>query len=166
MLTQKTNMGIQARAKVALCGDIMTRVLGIDEVSLKKRHKQYALVISDIDRKCVLAVLPDRSKEDLEKWIDGLTESQRKAIRFVSIDMWAPYAQAVRNKLRHAKIVVDRFHVMKQLNDRLGKIRTRIQRNADDEVKNILKGSRWLREHPQFLTGNEWSQAMAQEAMA
>lgn len=130
--------------KVALCADILTRVLGIDEISLKKRHKQYALVISDIDRKCVLAVLPDRSKETLEKWIGSLTEQQRKAIRFASIDMWAPYCQAVRNKLPRAQVVVDRFHVMKQLNERIGKIRTRIQSNADDEVKKILKGSRWL----------------------
>jgi transposase len=133
-----------AKRKLAPYGDILTRVLGIDEISLKKRHKQYVLVISDIDRKCVLAVLSDRNKETLEKWIEALSEQQRKAIRFVSIDMWAPYAQAVRNKLRRAQVVVDRFHVMKQLNDRIGKIRTRIQRNADEEVKNILKGSRWL----------------------
>jgi transposase len=79
-----------------------------------------------------------------EKWIETLTEQQRKAIRFASIDMWAPYFQAVRNKLPRAQVVVDRFHVMKQLNERIGKIRTRIQSNADDEVMKILKGSRWL----------------------
>lgn len=32
----------------------VTRVLGIDEISVKKRHKQFVLVISDIDRKCIL----------------------------------------------------------------------------------------------------------------
>ena len=36
------------------------RVLGIDEISLKKRYKQFVLVISDIAGKCILAVLPDR----------------------------------------------------------------------------------------------------------
>lgn len=34
------------------------RVLGMDEIALKKRHKQYALVLSDLERKCILAVLP------------------------------------------------------------------------------------------------------------
>lgn len=122
----------------------MTRVLGLDEISLKKRHKQFALIISDIDRRCILDVLPIREKEALEKWIDKLTEQQRQAIRFASIDMWAPYYYAVRNKLPHAKIVVDRFHVMKHLNDRITQLRRNIQNNASDDIKEILKGSRWI----------------------
>jgi transposase len=96
-----------------------TRVLGIDEISIKKRHRQFALVISDIGGKCILAVLPDREKKTLEDWIDTLSPQERKCIRFVSIDMWAPYHQAARNKLPHAQVVVDRFHLMKQLNTRL-----------------------------------------------
>lgn len=45
------------------------RVLGIDEISLKKRHKQYALVLSDLERHCVIAILPNRKKETLLKWL-------------------------------------------------------------------------------------------------
>jgi transposase len=121
-----------------------TRVLGIDEISLKKRHKQFVLVISDISRKCILAVLSDREKKTLESWIDTLSPEGRKAIRFVSIDMWAPYYQAARSKLPHAKVVVDRFHVMKQLNTRLTQLRTKYQRESSDEMKKVLKGSRWI----------------------
>lgn len=123
---------------------LMTRVLGIDELSLKKRHKQFVLVISDIEKKCILAVLPSREKEVLGKWIDTLTCEQRKAIRFVSIDMWAPYQQTVNKKLSHAKVVVDRFHVMKQLNHRITQLRTCVQKNTNPEVASILKGSRWI----------------------
>jgi transposase len=122
----------------------MVQVLGIDEISLKKRHKQFALVISDLERRCVIAVLPGREKERLEKWLSDLTETERKAIRVVSIDMWNPYRSAVRAKLPHADIVADRFHVMKQLNDRLTQLRRAIQRKADEATKEILKGSRWL----------------------
>jgi transposase len=121
-----------------------TKVLGIDELSLKKRHKQFVLVISDISRKCILAVLPDREKKTLENWIEALSPQERKAIRFVSIDMWAPYYQAARNKLPHAKVVVDRFHVMKQLNTRLTQLRTKYQRESADDIKTALKGSRWI----------------------
>jgi len=122
----------------------LTRVLGIDEISLKKRHQQFALVASDIERRCLVAVLPSRDKESLEHWLDSLSDSQRKAIRFVSIDMWAPYRLAVSNKLAHATVVVDRFHVMKQLNTRLTQLRSNIQRNATPEVRSTLKGSRWI----------------------
>ena len=121
-----------------------TRVLGIDEISLKKRHKQFVLVISDITRKCILAVLPDREKKTLEHWLDGLSPEERKAIRFVSIDMWAPYHQAARNKLPHAQVVVDRFHVMKQLNTRLTQLRTEHQKGLSPEIRSEIKGSRWI----------------------
>ncbi len=120
------------------------QVLGIDEIALKKRHKQFALVISDLERRCVIAVLPGREKDRLERWFDALSKAERKAIRVVSIDMWKPYRSAVRAKLPHADIVADRFHVMKQLNDRLTQLRRAIQRQADEATKEVLKGSRWL----------------------
>ena len=121
-----------------------TRVLGIDEISLKKRHKQFVLVISDIARKCILAVLPDREKKTLEHWMDGLSPQERNSIRFVSIDMWAPYYQAARNKLPHAQVVVDRFHLMKQLNARLTQLRTEHQKGLSPEMRSEIKGSRWI----------------------
>lgn len=120
------------------------RVLGIDEISLKKRHRQFVLIISDISRKCILAVLPDREKKTLEAWIESLSPQTRKSIKFVSIDMWKPYHQAARSKLPHAKVVVDRFHVMKQLNMRLTKLRTTYQNQCNHELKKLLKGSRWI----------------------
>jgi transposase len=121
-----------------------TRVLGIDEISLKKRHQQFALIMSDIGRKCIQAVLPDREKKTLEAWIDTLSPQEQKSIRFVSIDMWAPYHQAARSKLPHAKVVVDRFHVMKQLNTRLTQLRTAYQKELAPAMRSEMKGSRWL----------------------
>jgi transposase len=133
-----------AALKKSAGADGLTRVLGIDEISLKKRHKQFVLVISDISRKCILAVLPDREKQTLENWIESLSAPKRKAIRFVSIDMWRPYYHAVRDKLPQAKVVVDRFHVMKQLNTRLTQLRTKYQKQCDPETQKALKGSRWI----------------------
>ena len=120
------------------------RVLGIDEITLKKRHKQYVLVLSDLEQRCVVEILPDRSNKSLEQWLDSLSYEDKKAIGTVSMDMWEPYGQAIEVKLPHAKIVADRFHVMKQLNERLTKLRRSIQAQADPEVKESLKGSRWL----------------------
>lgn len=133
-----------AKRKVGRPGDYQTRILGIDEISLKKRHKQFALIISDIESKCILAVLPTREREALENWIDSLSEQQRRSIRVVSTDMWAPYRQAVQRKLSHATLVSDRFHVMKQLNTRLTQLRSAIQHQSSKEVASRLKGSRWI----------------------
>ena len=137
----------QAKQATRQSGHCQVRVLGVDEISLRKGHKQYALVISDLERRRVIAVLPNRLKETFEKWLDGLTEEERRAIKVVSMDMWKAYRQAVRNKLPHAKIVADRFHVMKQLNHQIDLLRRAIQRRAKKEgneaLYQVLKGSRW-----------------------
>ena len=48
------------------------QVLGVDEISSKKGHKQYLLAISDLQRKCVIEVLPNRLKETLVNWLYSL----------------------------------------------------------------------------------------------
>lgn len=129
-------------------GQRKVRVLGVDEISLRKGHKQYALVLSDLERRRVIAVLPNRLKETFVGWLEGLTEEERRAIRVVSMDMWEAYRRAVREKLPHAEIVADRFHVMKQLNHQIDLIRRSMQRKAkksgDEALYQALKGSRWV----------------------
>lgn len=134
-----------------------TQIPGPDELSIQKGHGRYVLILIDLARRCVLEVLPDRKKETLEKWLDEkLTEAERKAIKIVSMDMWKPYREAVRHKLPHAKIVADRFHVMKQLGQQIDNIRRRIQKNAAGELARILKNSRWvLFKDPDDLTADE-----------
>lgn len=102
------------------------------------------LVISAPEEGYVIDVLPNRERETLEKWLAGLPEVRRMAIQVVNVDMWEPYTLAIKAKLSHAIIVVDRFHVMKNLNHCLTLARREIQRDACPEVKEQLKGSRWV----------------------
>lgn len=92
----------------------------------------------------ILDVLPNRERETLETWLDGLSVEQRQAIKVVNVDMWEPYTLAVKSKLPQATIVADRFHVMKNLNHCLTQARREIQNKAPTEVKAQLKGSRWV----------------------
>ena len=121
----------------------LVRCLGVDEISLRKGHQQFALVLSDLERHCVIAVLPERSQKAFEAWLEGLSEVERRSIRLVAMDMWGPYRGVVRSKLPQAEIVADRFHVTKQLNDALGKIRRRLQA-ANPASYERLKGIRWI----------------------
>ena len=120
------------------------RCLGVDEISLRKGHQQFALVLSDLERHCVLAVLPERSQKAFETWLEGLSAVERQAIRLVSMDMWGPYRGVVRSELPHAEIVADRFHVTKQLNEALSKIRRRLQSKSSPTSYELLKGIRWI----------------------
>lgn len=114
----------------------LVHCLGIDELSLHKDHKDFVMVLSDLERHCVIDVLEGRSQEALEQWLNDLSAGGRKAIRVVAMDMWGPYRGVVKAKLPWAEIVADRFHVTKHLNNAITKIRA----DAIHEINTRLTG--------------------------
>lgn len=120
------------------------QILGVDEISNKKGHKEYLLVISDLQRNCVIEVLPNRLKETLIGWFYKLTVWERDSIKVVSMDLWMPYRQAVSEALPQAEIVADRYHVTKNLNEVLEKARRALQKHLPKDVASKLKGLRWV----------------------
>jgi transposase len=118
--------------------------LTIDEIALKKGRGQYALVLSDVDGGRVLTVLPERTKEALEAHFASWSAEQRAAVTDVALDLWEPYHLAVTAKLPNARITGDRFHVMKNLNERVTEARRVLQRAASAADQQRLKGCRWL----------------------
>jgi transposase len=80
----------------------------------------------------------------LSEWLLALNEDERAAISAVAMDMWTPYRNVVKRLLPEAEIVADRFHVMKQLNEQLGKLRREVQKSSDTKTRKRLKEARWL----------------------
>jgi transposase len=119
-------------------------VICFDEISLRRGHGEYVLVISAPELGLVLDILPDRNKKTLEKWLDDRGKAWCEAVEVACSDMWDAYQSVAAEKLPNAKRIVDRFHVMKNLNDALTKARRAIQKEADEDTKEILKGCRWL----------------------
>jgi len=120
------------------------KVLCLDEVTLHKGHGHYVLVISATELGAILDVLEDRSKERLEAWFDARGKAWCEHVEVACSDMWDTYQQTFQTKLPNAYRVVDRFHVMKNLNDALTKARRSIQNQADEATQAVLKGCRWL----------------------
>lgn len=122
------------------------RALGVDELSLKKRHRQYVLVIIDHTNRRVLDVLESREKARLKAFFEaGLQSGLFAEVAEVTTDMWEAYGNAAREVFGdQVRVTIDRFHVMKNLQDQLTKARREIQRNLPDAAREALKGSRWL----------------------
>ena len=146
-LGYKAVEGVFSRLAARQHGEVVTcpvRRLGIDESALKKGHGQYALVLSDLDHGGVITVLPERTKEAVEAYLATWSADQRAAITDVALDLWEPYHLAVQAWLPNAQITADRFHVMKNLNDRVTAARRAMQRAAPEAEKGQVKGCRWL----------------------
>lgn len=116
----------------------------MDEIAPHKGHGNYKLIISAPELGIVLDVLEDRRKETLETWFTARGVAWCEAIEACCADMWDAYHLAAKAKLPNARLVVDRFHLMKNLNDALTTARRTLQKQADESTQAILKGSRWL----------------------
>jgi len=127
------------------------KVLCLDEITLHKGHGHYYLVISAPELGLVLDILPDRRQESLAAWFDQRGPQWCAGVEVYCADMWDAYHTTARAKLPNARPVVDRFHVMKNLNEAVSQARRTIQRQADKATQALLKGCRWLlvknREH-------------------
>jgi transposase len=94
--------------------------VGMDEISLKKRHKLYVTLLTDLsdpEHPEILAVMPGRDEAAATKCLQCLTVEQRAAVRSYRVDMGAAYNNVCAKLLPKAKGVIDRFHVAKLFND-------------------------------------------------
>jgi transposase len=94
--------------------------VGIDELSLKKRHKLYASILTDLtdpERPEVLAVADGRDEAAARECLEKLAEPQRRGVRTYRADMGPAFHAACRVLLPNARAVVDRFHVAKAFNE-------------------------------------------------
>lgn len=119
------------------------RRIAIDEIHLGKRHKFITLVL-DLDSGAVVFVGDGKGADALKPFWKRLKGARAK-IKAVATDMSPAYIAAVLENLPKARLVFDRFHVMKLLNEKLTELRRQLHREATGPLeKKALKGIRWL----------------------
>lgn len=114
-------------------------VLGIDENHLMKN---YRAVFVDVKKRLLLDIRPNRTKKTVKAWITALPDY--KNIKVVTMDMWKPYRDVVKAVLPDAVVVVDRFHVVKEITAAMERVRKHIGAGAEDKDRKYLKKSRFL----------------------
>jgi transposase len=73
-------------------------VLGIDEISLKKGHKDFVVIITDRcdDEVRILGVLKDRKKQTVKDFFLSIPKRLRRSLRYVCSDMYDGFINAAR----------------------------------------------------------------------
>lgn len=100
--------------------------VGLDELSTGKGQKKYKAVVSDLDRKCLIEVVENRSQEKVIKSLSEQEKELRERVEEVCVDMWGGFTKVIRKVFPNARIVYDRFHIMQMVNKRLNEIRFKI----------------------------------------
>lgn len=120
------------------------RYLGVDESSLGKRDT-FLTVVSDVERGEPLWVGLERKRETLDRFFtEALPPRRRRAVRAVCVDMWKPFVQSLRAHLPHARIVYDKFHVLRHATEALDEVRRAEFFRQGGEARGLARGKRWL----------------------
>ncbi len=116
---------------------IMPRWLGIDEIHILKKNRA---LLTNIEDNTIIDFLSNRNKATLQ---DYFKTKGRKHIEFVTMDMWNPYRSVVREYTK-AKIIVDKFHVVRTANYCLDLVRKSIKGSLNPKERRQLMNDRFL----------------------
>lgn len=115
-----------------------------DELAIRKGH-EYASVFADAIKREVL--FATETKEDLTwmRFAEDLKAQGGKveSITWASIDMSKSYQSGARNYVPNAKIVFDKFHVIKLANDAVDQVR-RLESKCNEQRAKEMKKSRYI----------------------
>ena len=115
------------------------KVLGVDDWALKKRNR-YGTILVDLEQHKIIELLADRETNTLQRWLE-----KHPGVQVVSRDRYTNYANAITAGQPGCTQVVDRWHLLKNLCDGLGKL---VERNhqslkyaREKEVQRLRRAS-------------------------
>lgn len=112
--------------------------LGMDEIKVESMRA----VFTDLGERRLLDILATRDAESVKAWLLHLPERER--IQVVVMDMWRPYKIAVQDILPHARIVIDKFHVLRLVNVVVENVRKATREALPLPQRKMLKHDRKL----------------------
>lgn len=117
------------------------RHLGIDEISLKKGHRDFVAVLVDLERKMVMDIVESREKAVLMAYFKEKGQSFCERVQVFCSDMWEGFLNLAKEVFPNASIVTDRFHFFAHCNDALDAARKYFK----SQIKSILPKDQDLR---------------------
>jgi len=119
------------------------RVIGIDEISLRKGHT-YRIVVSDLERgRPIWYGGEDRSEASMDLFYEWLGPKKAKKMRLAVMDMWKAFAKSTGKNAVGAAILYDKFHVMRHLGEALDDVRKMEYSRLSGKDRSYIKGQKY-----------------------
>lgn len=125
-------------------------IIGIDEISLKKGHKDFVTIVTGISngKLLILSVLKDRKKATLKKFLKKIPSRIRKQVETVCVDLYDGFMNAAKEVFpKKTAITADRFHVAKLYRNCIETLRKRemkrLKKSLSKKDYESLKGVMW-----------------------
>jgi len=118
--------------------------IGLDEIAVWSGHR-YLTVVYQIDAgaRRLLWVGYGRTKATCRAFFIWLGKGRRAALEFVASDMWRACIDVVARWAPRAVHVLDRFHIVKRLNEAVDQVRRAESKTLRKAGFSAIKNSRW-----------------------
>src|SRR5213076_941873 len=115
-------------------------------IQYAKGHKYLTLVYQiDLGLTRLLWVGKERTIESFQGFFTAMGKDVISKIVFVCSDMWEPYLKLIRENCSEALHILDRFHIVANMNKALDNVRAEeTSRMKREGLVPVLKKSRWL----------------------
>lgn len=91
--------------------------LGMDGTSFSGHDM--ILTVTNLDIPRVVSVLHTDKKKDIDRFLNSIPKDVKSKIKAVCIDMTAGYRSSIEKRLVDSKVVIDKFHVIQDANNRI-----------------------------------------------
>jgi transposase len=85
----------------------------------------------------------DRSEKSMDEFFTWLGPKKSARIRLAVMDMWKAFGNSTRRNAPQAKILFDKFHVMRHLGDAIDKVRKREYARLSGKSREFIKGQKY-----------------------
>jgi len=135
---------IYMREQLARTGTPKPKVIGVDEISIRKGHN-YRIVVSDLEQKRAIWVGGEgRTEADMDKFYAQIGPENAVQIRLAVMDMWKPFRKSTQAYAPNAAILFDKFHVLRHLGDALDKVRKQEYARLTGDKRKFIKGQKYI----------------------
>jgi transposase len=90
---------------------------------MRKFKGSFVTVVSDIEGGNLIEMIDSHRQQDIVELLMRQPLKVREQVEEVSVDMWGGFPKVIEQVWTNAKLVIDRFHVMKAVNKDLNKLR-------------------------------------------
>lgn len=115
------------------------RVLGIDDVYIGRTAR---CILTDIEGRKAIEILPRRRIDVVYGFFDQV--KGREDTEVITMDMHRPFYSAVTEAFRHAKIVIDTFHVQRYGNQAISRFLDNVRQSLNMSKRRLQLRDRFL----------------------
>lgn len=132
------------RRQLAAAPKAAPRVIGVDEISVKKGHS-YRIIVSDLERRRPIWFGgQDRTQKSMDEFYKELGPQKCHQIRLAVMDMWKPFRNSAQQYAPNAAILFDKFHVLRHLGKALDTVRKQEYARLTGGRRKFIKGQKYV----------------------